>query len=401
MAVESPRAVPLFEPLQPWPAGVRYEPMLERLVRFTRTLRDRGVAVSPARLVDLCQCFAHVDVGDRVDFYAAARATLVTRYEELAVFDHAFEEFWTLIDRVPHSEIAPEADEDEDDEGTERTQGEERSAAEQDTGSGADEEAPTPIGWSADEVLMRKNLASMSDAELERARRVLAELVALLATVRGRRYTSVPRGSKLDLRRMLRRNALRGADGIEFLYRRRKLKRLKLMLLCDVSGSMERYSRFLVEFIYALRRELPAVEVGVFATRMTVITDLLATRDVGKSLREVSATVRDWGGGTDIGGCLREFNDRFAREMLRTRTVMVILSDGWDRGDPVLLREEIEHLHRRVHKLIWLNPLLGAEGYEPLCRGIRTALPFMDYFLPAHSLESLAQLARTLRGLWR
>lgn len=396
------RAAPLFEPPVPLPAGAPREPMLERVVRFCRALHARGVAVNPAKVIDLCRCFEFVDVGARVDFYAAARATLVSRHEDLETFDRVFLEFWSLIERRASNDLAPGPEEAEGGEDGEQPRGPERRAPGAEEG-GTDERAERPLttGWSADEVLMHKNLAHMSDEEIERARRTLAELVAVLATVRGRRFTPITRGTRLDLRRMLRRNAVFGRDGIELVYRRRKLKRLKLMLLCDVSGSMERYASFLVQFIYALRRELPDVEVAVFATRMTVISDLLASRDIARSLREVSRTVRDWGGGTDIGGSLREFNDRFAREMLRTRTVMVILSDGWDRGDPMVMREELKHMHRRVHKLIWLNPLLGSEGYEPLCRGIRTALPYMDYFLPAHNLASLAHLARTLRAIWR
>lgn len=390
----------LFEPPVPWPAGARREPMLERLVRFARALRARGVAVNPARVIDLCRCFEWIDAGCRADLYAAARATLVSRQADLETFERTFSEYWSLLEPAAPSEIGPPDDDSDARSEQPRAAGLERAFADEDEQPEAQEE-PLRSDWSADEVFLHKNLAHMSEQEIERARRVLAELVAVLATVRSRRFTPIARGTRLDLRRMLRRNALYGRDGIELAYRRRKLKKLKLMLLCDVSGSMERYSSFLIQFIYALRRELPDLEVGVFATRMTVISDLLGARDVGRSLRQVAQAARDWGGGTDIGACLREFNDRYARQMLRTRTVMVILSDGWDRGDPLLMREELEHMHRRVHKLIWLNPLLGSEGYEPLARGIRTALPYMDYFLPAHNLASLAHLARTLRGIWR
>lgn len=164
---------------------------------------------------------------------------------------------------------------------------------------------------------------------------------------------------------------------------------------------MERYSTFFIEFIYALKAELPDLEVAVFSTRMTMITELLKAKTVEESLAQVSAQVHDWAGGTNIGGCLREFNDRFAREMLHSRSVVIILSDGWDRGDAYLMREEMEHLHSRVHKLMWLNPLLGGSDYQPICRGMQTALPYLDYFLPVHNLESLAELARTLRTVWR
>jgi len=164
---------------------------------------------------------------------------------------------------------------------------------------------------------------------------------------------------------------------------------------------MERYSRFLLEFIFALRRELPQTEVAVFATRMTVITDLLETRGVHKTLLEVTRRANDWGGGTDIGGCLQSFNRHYAKDLVTSKSVVVLLSDGWDRGDPNLMSEEIRQLRRRADTLIWLNPLLGGKDYEPLTRGMQTALPHLDHFLPAHNLQSLADLARTLQSVWR
>jgi uncharacterized protein with von Willebrand factor type A (vWA) domain len=209
------------------------------------------------------------------------------------------------------------------------------------------------------------------------------------------------RGVEIDFRRTWRRNALYGRDGVALARRRRRIKKTKLMLLCDVSGSMDCYSQFLIQFIYALKREIRDVEVGVFSTRMTPISRLLKNKSVEESLQEVADTVHDWAGGTDIGGCLREFNDRFAREMLKAKTVMIIVSDGWDRGDADLMRREMERLRRRVHKLMWLNPLLGSPGYQPLCLGMKTALPYLDHFMAAHNLESLVQLAKTLRSVWR
>ena len=383
------------------PRGAIPEPMLQRVVRFGRALHDAGILANPDKLIDLCRSFEYIDVAERMDFYAAARTLLVSRQQDLETFDKLFFEFWTMIERTPNDKMSDEAEEGEDGDGNaleKEQQSPQMSDSEGDDESG--EEEPTQTGYSGQEILVNKNLGQMSDSEIEAAREILAELISILATVRSRRTVRTNKGSRLDLRRMLRQNAVYGRDGVELVYRKRKIKKIKLMLLCDVSGSMERYSTFLIQFIYALRRELPEVEVGVFATKMTVITHLLDDRDVVASLKRVSETASDWGGGTDIGGCLRQFNERYAREMLRSKSVMVILSDGWDRGDVGQMRVELEHLHRRVHKLIWLNPLLGATGYEPLCRGIRTALPYMDYFLPAHNLASLAQLAKTLRSIW-
>ncbi len=382
------------------PRDAKREPMLHRLIRFERALHAAGVAANPTKLIDLCRSFEFIDVSNRMDFYAAARTIFVSRYDDLLIFDRIFFEFWTLVERTPNTDFGTGEEESSDkEEGIEREQSQQKAGEEAEEEAAEDEE-PTQTGYSADEVLVSKNLGQMSSEEIERARDIMAELISILATVRSRRSAATSKGSRLDLRRILRKNLLYAQDGTELVYRRRKIKKLKLMLLCDVSGSMERYSNFLIQFIYALRRELPAVDVGVFATRMTVITDLLDDKNVEASLQRVSKTARDWGGGTDIGTCLQEFNERYAREMLRTKTVMVILSDGWDRGDASQMRRELEHIYRRVHKLIWLNPLLGTTGYEPLCRGIRTALPYMDYFLPAHNLESLAQLAKTLRAVW-
>ncbi len=315
------------------------------------------------------------------------------RREDLAGFDEVFREFW-------YGQKRPKTEHEGKDE-TEIQGPEPQPAPEERPGpeEGHDED-DRQASYSADEVIANRDLAILTDDEIERARQLIRQFVSAFATLRARRRQISRRGQVLDFRRMLRRAATQGTDLTEIYYRRRKIRKIRLMLLCDVSGSMERYSRFLLEFIYALRRELPDTEVAVFATRMTVITDLLSTRSVATSLREVAERAGDWGGGTDIGGCLRDFNDRYAREMLTSNTVVVLLSDGWDRGDARMMSEEIANLRRRAHKIVWLNPLLGNVEYEPLTRGMRTALPHLDYFLPAHNLQSLAKLARTLQTIW-
>ncbi len=375
--------------------------MVGQVVAFTRSLHRAGVEVNSGNLLDLCQSFRFVDVSDRRDFYAAARATLVSRYDDLETFDRVFLAFWEVpVVHTLEAELSEEEGEDPTldllDELNKQVETVDR-GEEDANGEGESEE----VGYSPDEALLQKDLAAMSDKEIEQARRVIAEIVNIIANRRSRRRMPEKQGEEIDFRRTWRRNAVYGRDGVELAMRRRRIKKAKLMLLCDVSGSMDCYSQFLIQFIYALKREIRDVEVGVFSTRMTPISRLLKTKGVEESLEEVSETVHDWAGGTDIGGCLREFNDRFARDMLKSRTVMIVVSDGWDRGDAGLMRLEMERLRRRVHKLVWLNPLLGSPGYQPLCLGMKTALPYLDYFLPAHNLESLIQLARTLRSVWR
>ena len=374
--------------------------MLGRVVGFSRALHSAGVEVNAGNLIDLCDSFRYISLHNRRDFYAAARATLVSRYDDLETFDEVFRAFWArpiLPDDMTLTDTDAGGDPDLDVQADVNEVVDTADLQEEAEGEGESEE----VGYSPDEALMGKDLAAMSDREIEQARKVIHEIVNIIANRRSRRRVPENRGAELDFRRTWRRNALYGSDGVELMMKRRRIKKTKLMLLCDVSGSMDCYSRFLIRFIYALKREIRDVEVGVFSTRMTAISRLLKTKGIEESLTEVADTVHDWAGGTDIGGCLREFNDQFARDMLHSRTVMIIVSDGWDRGDPDLMRQEMARLRKRVHKLMWLNPLLGTPGYQPLCLGMKTALPYLDYFLPAHNLESLIQLARTLRSVWK
>ena len=374
--------------------------MLGRVVGFSRALHRAGVEVNAGNLIDLCDSFRYIEMHNRRDFYAAARATLVSRYDDLETFDAVFKAFWArpiLPDDLTLTDTEAGGDPDLDIQADVNEVVDTADLQEEAEGEGESEE----VGYSADEALMAKDLAAMSDREIEQARKVIHEIVNIIANRRSRRRVPENRGAELDFRRTWRRNALYGSDGVELMMKRRRIKKTKLMLLCDVSGSMDCYSRFLIRFIYALKREIRDVEVGVFSTRMTAISRLLKTKGIEESLVEVTETVHDWAGGTDIGGCLREFNDQFARDMLHSRTVMIIVSDGWDRGNPDLMRQEMARLRKRVHKLLWLNPLLGTPGYQPLCLGMKTALPYLDYFLPAHNLESLIQLARTLRSVWK
>ncbi len=170
-------------------------------------------------------------------------------------------------------------------------------------------------------------------------------------------------------------------------------------MLCDVSGSMAQYSGFLLEFMFAIRARLPTTEAAVFATHMSPVSDALQARNIADALHNISGAASGWGGGTDIGGSLAEFNDHYAQSMLRSKAIVVILSDGWDRGDAPRMQWELAQLRRRAHTLIWLNPLLGSADYHPLCRGMQAALPYLDHFLPAHNLASLANVVTLLRRI--
>lgn len=364
--------------------------LLARILGFLGELRAAGLPADPAGAIALCEALGHVDIARPADFHAAARALLVHRREHLAVFDEVFRAYWFRLRRAGG---AADGEHRSEVSGSVPRRAEQAQRTEDIEGG----REPSPAGYSPDEVIARRDLATLTEQELERARQLLRELIRAFATLRARRYLPDRRGLLPDFRRMMRRAVLHGGEVAELAWRQRRREKTRLLLLCDVSGSMERYSRFLLEFIYALRRELPDTEVAVFATRMTVITDLLQAGAIARSLHEVARRAGDWGGGTDIGGCLRDFNDHYARELLHYRSTVILLSDGWDRGDAALMSAEIARLRRRAHRLIWLNPLLGNPDYEPLTRGMRTALPYLDHFLPAHNLQSLVRLARVLQ----
>ncbi|MCL4722404.1 MAG: VWA domain-containing protein, partial [Gammaproteobacteria bacterium] len=361
---------------------------LGHLLGFVQRLRAAGLPADPGSAVTLAEALRHIDPARPRDFHAACRALLVHRQEHLATFDEVYRSYW-------RQQFRPGRPRPEDDR-TELTGGRPSPAPRPPDSVNADDAPPdATASYSPDELIARRDLATLSEADIERARELIRDFIIDFASLRTRRHVRHHRGRLPDFRRMLRRLAAHGGELPELFYRRR-LRRTRLLLLCDVSGSMARYSRFLLEFIYALRRELPETEVAVFATRLTVITDLLAARSVAQSLREVAARAGDWGGGTDIGGCLREFNDRYGPQMVRSTSVVVLLSDGWDCGNATLMGVEMARLRQRAGRLIWLNPLLGSPDYEPLTRGMRTALPHLDDFLPAHSLQSLQKVARAL-----
>jgi uncharacterized protein with von Willebrand factor type A (vWA) domain len=234
--------------------------------------------------------------------------------------------------------------------------------------------------------------------EVADARRMMAELSWHLGPRRTRRLAS-GEGAWLDLRKTLRRNLKYGGELLEMARRQRKDKPRPLVLICDVSGSMERYTRMLLHFIHTIARGPEHVEAFLFATRLTRITRYLNYRGIDQAVSEVARAVPDWAGGTRVGQALKTFNFKWVRRVSGGGAVVLIISDGWDRGEPELLAREISRLQRSCHRLIWLNPLLGSSTYRPLTRGMQAALPYVDDFLPVHNLNSLEALARHLNDL--
>jgi len=380
--------------------------LLSNLLLFGRLLRRLGMDVNAGRMLDLMQALEHIQIGRKSDFYYTARSLLVHRHEDLQFFDQAFELFW----RKPVEEWTTLNLSGLDEQPQLRKPSNRQKplfhpsiASSPSTGQSEQSESSRPQivqTYSDVEVLRRKDFAEMNVDELKRAHELMAELVWQLGERRTRRKQPGA-GRLFDWRRTLRRNLKYGGEVLKWARREPKFKPRPLVVIADISGSMERYTNLLLQFIYSLSSGLNKVEAFVFSTRLTRVSKQLHNRDAERALREVAHSVTDWAGGTRIGEALKDFNFKWGRRVLGRGAVVMIISDGWDRGDIPLLRQEMARLSLSSHRLIWLNPLLGHEGYEPLTQGMSAALPYVDDFLPVHNLVSLEQLGEVLAAMPR
>jgi uncharacterized protein with von Willebrand factor type A (vWA) domain len=374
--------------------------LLDNLLLFGRLLRRAGIDVHPGRLLDVVEALGHVELGSRDDVYHTCRALLVHRQEQIPLFDRAFTAFWRA-----HHERPAEGASHRDGASVSIVEIEEVLApgdlSDADAG-GSEESEPAPeVGiktWSDLGGLRDKDFAAFSADEIARARIALSRLVWNPGVRKTRRWVPGP-GPRLDLRRALADSVRTGGDIVTLRRRMRLIRPRPLVLLCDVSGSMDRYCRMLLHFAHTLASRRRRVEAFLFSTGLTRITRLLRMPRPDDALAAVSRSVPDWSGGTRIGGAVKDFHQRWSRRVLTGGPVVLLISDGWDRGDPGELRDQIARLQRSCHRLVWLNPLIGTDGYAPLTRGLQAALPYVDDFLPARTLNNLADLATHLNAL--
>ena len=373
-------------------------PLLENLTLFGRLLRGLGLPVSTARMLDLAEALPLLEVFRREEFHAAAAALLTHRREDRELFDAAFALFWETPPhrwgraRLPGTPLRRHR----------RPPPATFRVGRSSPPAHSDDRPPRPVAqrtWSDREVLERRDFSDLDDEELREVQRLIREAGWEAARRRVVRFR--PGGRRfLDLRRTLRRGLRSGGEWVRLERRRRREKPRPVIALADVSGSMEKTARVLLHFLYGLAQGSPGrVEAFCFATRLTRLTPKLSDRRVDRALSRASEAVRDWSGGTRIGDALRRFNHDWARRLPTSSAVVVLVSDGWDRGDPALLAAEMERLGGLAWRVIWLNPLLADPGYEPLTRGMQAALPFVDDFLPVRDLVSVRELAEHLRGL--
>src|SRR5207253_1451333 len=332
-------------------------------------------------------------IRDRDDVYWTLRTTLVSRAEDLESFDRAFAA-WFLRSPSP----PPYRGAEQQPRGLRLGERTTRTDA---RGADAGGDEPRSVGWSAHEVLRRKDFAAMTPDEFAQAARAISEVAAARPLRRSRRLRPHARGRRLDLRRLARRSLARGGDPIERPFRRRMDVPRKLVVLCDVSGSMEAYTRALLLFLHAVVGSGRGVEVFAFGTRLTRLTEELRTRDPEQALAAAAERVVDWASGTRIGASLKTFNDVWGRRALTRGAVVVIVSDGWERHEPTLVAQEMARLHRAAYAIVWVNPLKGSADYQPLAGGMRAALPYVDRFVAGHNLASLEELAGVLAHIER
>jgi Protein containing von Willebrand factor type A (vWA) domain len=407
------------------PESAHGERLLYRLTEFGRLLWESGIAVGPHQIIDLAETLNSIDIRNKEDFYAALKCSLVTRHEQEPIFDQMFDYFWFMRThlgqkpkeskqgskrkerqlRLPPNERKRLAEHLNASEAYKDLHSEmraaERKRAPEDVDERTDNDLGDPIGsvYSALEQFRTKDFENYTWEEVQEAKRMMAAMRWHLGTRMTRRKSPARNGNYPDLRRMLRRNIKYGGEMIEFAWRKPKRKPRPLVIICDISGSMSLYSRLLLHFVHTISNGLLNVESFVFGTRLTRITRQLMKRDVDDAVRDVSKAVQDWSGGTRIGDALHTFNYRWARRVLGHGAVVLIISDGWDRGETDVLRTAMDRLQHSCHRLLWLNPLLGSPDYRPLTMGMKTALPFVDDFLPANNLNSLIDLGNLLANI--
>ena len=391
-----------------------------RAVGFGRALRKSGLSVDLGAAIDFARALEIVDIGEREQVRAAGEAVFVRRKDDLDPYHATFDRYWRgrfdlgsaeglLAD--PWEELvpadSPEAGEEPPLAGDERMeQGEDQSGmpVPGDHDESAEEGDPDALSISPDaysklEALRHREFDRMTPAELRDAERLVDLLVPRLERRRTRRYELHPHGRRIAPRAMFRQNLATGGEITRWVWRRPIKRPRPLVVICDISGSMERHSRLLLRFVQALSAASAVkTESFVFGTRLTRVTRLLRDRDRDRALAKVADSVTDWAGGTRIGESFHEFNVKWARRTLRTSGVVIVVSDGWDRGDPALVAVEAARLRRNCHRLIWLNPLAGTAGYQPLAAGMRAAFPYIDDFLAAGTVASLERLGEVLGG---
>jgi len=372
---------------------VQEQSMAETITKFCRFVRAEGLSAGIKESVDALEVARMIGIEDREQLKIGLRAVLCSSKEEWDRFEELFWLFFRDVDT--NAEKRPGAN------SSKQRKEPPKGAVTSLLGNSPKEKATEDggravVGASSGEHLKKADFSQVTQNDLAELEKIAIQLLKRMSLRVSRRLKIMKAGRQIDLRRTIRKNISRGGDPIELSFKDRKLQQSRLVIVLDVSGSMNPYSLFLLRFAYALQKHFRKVNTFLFSTRLTDITLLLRSRDLRQSLQALAQESAGWSSGTQIGESLHEFNFHHARRLLTRDTIFIILSDGWDTGEPEVLAAELASIKARVRKLIWLNPLLGMRDYQPVTRGMSAALPYIDVFAPGHNLESLLSLERHL-----
>ncbi len=376
--------------------------LAENILYFARLLRSAGLPVGSGRVLDAICAVKLIGVGTQNDFYSCLFSLFVSRKDHRELFDQAFHIFWRnpkFMERMMGA-LLPTINIEQEEELEEMSRrlsdalgpGNESSEAREEMDQ---VEFDAAFTFSDKEALQEKDFEQMSAAEIEEAKRAIAKLRLPIIDVPTRRFKQANEGKQVDMRASLRA-ALRSGEGIPLKFKKPRRRKPPLVILCDISGSMDRYSRMFLRFMHAISNDRDRVYGFVFGTRLTHITRQLRHRDIDVALEKATDTVKDWSGGTRIGQCLKQFNRTWSRRVLGQGAITLIISDGLDRDEAEGLEKEMERLAKSTRRLIWLNPLLRYDRFEPKASGIKAMLPHVDDFRSVHNLNSLTELSSAL-----
>jgi len=370
--------------------------LIANITRFSDLLRDNGAAVSLPAVLDAIKGLALIDILNPAEFKCLLQVNLICRREDLAVFNRLFDAFWYARNRTARNAAAAEKETPQGGENSPSIRAANMSRLQP---AGAEEPAAGKqwsVRYSPDSPQHLRATEEIRFAESRAVYEIICKMLQPLSNRLSRRYHYAVRGKQIALRTILRKNMQFGGELIFFDFKKRKVKNRRVVFLCDVSGSMDVYTLPILQFIHALQRIDRRTEIFCFATDLFRCTPVFERNEFASAAARIPELISNWGGGTRIGRCLGLFNKSHGHRMLSGKDIVIIFSDGWDRGEIKELDSQMATLKRKSYKIIWLNPLLGTRGYQPICQGMSTALPYVDYFLPMGALPDLRLLNRTL-----
>jgi uncharacterized protein with von Willebrand factor type A (vWA) domain len=373
--------------------------LIENIVRFSHLLRDNDIPVSLPAVLDALAGLQLIDISNLQKFQCSLRSNFISRKEDLATFDHLFFAFWLPKQRTTLQIPSEGVGESEAEQDILSTVKETMSYLQAATDAEAAAGKPWALRYSPQALSQTDRLQEFSFDDDREVTETINRLLQPLANRISRRFQYTMRGKEISLRKILRKNMQFGGELILLDFRKKKIKKRRVIFFCDVSGSMDIYTLMILQFIHALKRIDRQTEIFFFSTDLSRATQQFERGDFTSAITQIPGAISDWGGGTRIGHCLKLFNETFGTRNLSAKDIVMIFSDGWDRGEIELLDNQMAFLKRKAYKIIWLNPLMGTRDYEPICRGMSAALPYVDYFLPMGNFKDLRSISQTLKKM--